>query len=108
MIISILIILILVFIVILFGVNIYILRLYRHPDDKGWSNVLYCKVLVVLGLTLSQAQAFMVSLDVSNSSSPLSLDGIKMIDFWTFLYIIILLMVSVFLPFALFFYETDE
>jgi LMBR1 domain-containing protein 1 len=31
-----------------------------------------------------------------------------MITFWTFLYIVILLMVSIFLPYALFFYETDE
>lgn len=40
--------------------------MYCHPDDKGWGNVVYCKILVVAGLTLCQAQALMVPLDVAN------------------------------------------
>ena len=99
-----LIILILVFIVILAGVNIYLLALYCHPDDKGWGNVVYCKILVVVGLTLCQAQALMVPLDVANDSALLLSGGISMIAFWTFLYILVLLMVSIFIPYALFFY----
>ena len=31
-----------------------------------------------------------------------------MVAFWTFLYIIVLLMVVIFLPYAMFLYETDE
>jgi LMBR1 domain-containing protein 1 len=58
--------LIALFIIVLFGVNIYLLALYVHPDDKGWGNALYCKILVVIGLTLCQAQALMVPLDVAN------------------------------------------
>lgn len=103
-----LIILILVFIVILAGVNIYLLALYCHPDDKGWGNVVYCKILVVVGLTLCQAQALMVPLDVANDSALLLSGGISMIAFWTFLYILVLLMVSIFIPYALFFYQTDQ
>lgn len=63
------IVLIVVFIIILLAVNIYLLALYCHPDDKGWGNVVYCKILVVAGLTLCQAQALMVPLDVANESS---------------------------------------
>ncbi len=66
------IVLIVVFLIILLGINIYLLALYCHPDDKGWGNVLYCKILVVLGLTLCQAQALMVPLDVANESALLS------------------------------------
>lgn len=70
--IALLIVLIVLFIIILLGVNIYLLALYCHPDDKGWGNVVYCKILVVLGLTLCQAQALMVPLDVANDSALLS------------------------------------
>jgi hypothetical protein len=50
----------LVFVVILLAINIYLLALYVHTDDKGFGTALYCKVLVVLGLPLCQAQALMV------------------------------------------------
>ena len=100
--------LIVVFIIILFGVNIYLLILYCHPDDKGWGNVIYCKILVVLGLTLCQAQALMVPLDVANDSALINTSGIDMLTFWTALYIIILVMITILIPYALFFYETDE
>jgi hypothetical protein len=63
---ALLIVLTLIFIIILFAINIYILALYCHSDDKGWGNVIYCKILVVVGLTLCQAQALMVPLDVAN------------------------------------------
>lgn len=102
-----LIVLIIVFLIILTGINIYILALYCHPDDKGWGNVVYCKILVVVGLTLCQAQSLMVPLDVANESA-ISSDKIDMFAFWTFLYIVILIMISVLLPYALFLYETDE
>lgn len=98
-----LIILIIVFVIILAGINIYILALYCHPDDKGWGNVVYCKILVVVGLTLCQAQALMVPLDVANESA-ISSDKISMFSFWTFLYITILIMISILLPYALFLY----
>ena len=64
-----LIVLIVVMAVVLLGVNIYLLALYIHPDDKGWGSALYTKILVVLGLTLCEAQALMVPLDVANRSA---------------------------------------
>jgi LMBR1 domain-containing protein 1 len=91
------------FVLILLGVNIYLLALYIHTDDKGWGTAIYCKVLVVLGLTLCQAQALMVPLDVANKSALLP-DSIDMASFWFFLYIIVLFFVVILLPFALFFY----
>jgi LMBR1 domain-containing protein 1 len=96
--------LIVIFIIILFAVNVYLLALYCHPDDKGWGNVVYCKILVVVGLTLCQAQALMVPLDVANDSAILNSDKLDMVAFWTILYIVILIMITILIPYALFFY----
>ena len=102
-----LIILIVVLSIILLGINIYLLALYVHSDDKGWGTAIYCKILVILGLTLCQAQALMVPLDVANRSALLS-DAINMTAFLFFLYIIVLIFVSILIPYAIFLYETDE
>lgn len=93
--------------IILLAVNIYLLILYIHPDDKGWGTALYCKVLVILGLTLCQAQALMVPLDVANRSAIVN-NAIDMRAFWFFLYIIVLFFITVLIPYAIFLYETDE
>lgn len=104
---AVLIILACIFVAILIAINIYILALYVHVDDKGWGTALYCKVLVVLGLTLCQAQALLVPLDVANNSAQNNF-GIDMKGFWLFIYAAVLLFITLLLPFALFFYETDE
>lgn len=96
-----------IFVIILLGINIYLLAFYVHSDDKGFGTALYCKVLVVVGLTLCQAQALMVPLDVANASA-LDSNGIDMKGFWYFIYITVLILVCLLLPFAMFFYETDE
>ena len=92
-----------IFVFILLAINIYLLALYVHTDDKGFGTALYCKVLVVLGLTLCQAQALMVPLDVANVSA-LDSSGIDMKNFWYFLYVVIIFFVCLLLPFAMFFY----
>ncbi len=101
-----LIVLIVVLSIILLGVNFYLLALYVHPDDKGWGTAVYCKILVILGLTLCQAQALMVPLDVANRAAILE-DTIDMAAFWFFIYIIVLAFVCVLIPYAIFLYETD-
>lgn len=103
-----LIVLTVVFVIVLIALNIYLLALYVHTDDKGWGTAVYCKILVVLGLTVCQAQALMVPLDIANQSSLISGSKLDMASFWFFLYIIVLFLMTLALPFALFFYETDE
>ena len=61
-----------IFIFILLAVNVYLLTLYVHTDDKGFRTALYCKILVIFGLTLCQAQALLVPLDVANDSGALA------------------------------------
>ena len=101
-----LIVVIVVMAIVLLAINIYLMILYIHPDDKGWGTAIYCKVLIVLGLTLCQAQALMVPLDVANRSAIIS-DAINMAVFWFFLYIIVLCFICILMPYAIFFYETD-
>ena len=100
---ALLIILAIVFVLILLAVNIYILALYVHNDDKGFGTALYCKILVVLGLTLCQAQALLVPMDVANNSAQNDF-GIDMKGFWLFIYMTVLIFITLLLPFALFFY----
>jgi len=102
-----LIVLIVIMTIILLAVNIYLLILYIHPDDKGWGSAVYCKILVILGLTLCQAQALMVPLDVANRSAVVN-DALDMRAFWFFLYIIVLFFITILIPYAIFLYETDE
>lgn len=47
--------------------NFYILVIYSHPDDKGWGVSFYCRILVIVGMTLGWAQVLMLPLDVANS-----------------------------------------
>jgi hypothetical protein len=92
-----------IFVFILIAVNIYLLTLYVHTDDKSMGTALYCKILVVLGLTLCQAQALLVPLDVANNSA-IDLEGIDMKSFWFFVYVVVLGFICILLPFASFFY----
>ena len=96
-----------IFTFILIAINIYILALYVHTDDKGFGTAVFPKILVIVGLTLCQAQALLVPLDVANYSA-IDKNGIDMKSFWYFLYGIIIIFVCLLLPFSLFFYETDE
>lgn len=61
---------------ILLAINTYILTLYLHPDDKGFKKSLYGKIIIIVGLTLCQAQALLVPLDIANftgnNSNPLA------------------------------------
>lgn len=95
-----------IFVIILLAINIYLLALYVHSDDKGFGTALYCKILVVFGLTLCQAQALLVPLDVANASA-IDQNGIDMKGFWYFIYATVIIFICFLMPFALFFYETD-
>lgn len=61
--------------VLLLIVNFYLLVLYCHrtyiiypiADDRGWGASLFCKILVILGMTLTWAQVLMLPLDAANA-----------------------------------------
>ena len=104
---ALLVIITLVFVALLIAVNIYILRLYVHADDKALGTALYCKILIVIGSTLFQTPALLVSLDVSNESAYIDSSGLDIKSFWYFIYLLVVVFICFLLPFALLFYETD-
>lgn len=95
---------------ILLAVNAYILSLYLHPDDKGIWRAPYGKIIIVLGLTICQAQALLVPLDVAFKSNYPNLwtNQLNMSTLWLILYIALLVLICLLIPFAIFFYETDS
>ena len=54
--------------VVIIAVNIYLLALYLHPDDKGLTRYIYAKIFIIIGLTICQSQALLVPLDVALTS----------------------------------------
>jgi flagellar basal body-associated protein FliL len=100
-----LVILIIIMTLLLLGVNIYLLRLYIQRDDKKWSESPFAKVILILGLTLCQAQALLIPLDVANQST--IEDGLNMRLVWIIFYSVLLVFLCVLIPFSALFYETD-
>jgi len=102
--------LLLVFIIIisilLLLVNVYILAVYIHPDDKGFGNSIFPKIIIVLGLSLAWGQMFMVPLDVANSRGDGG--GINMDLFWKIILICDAVLLIALIPFSIFKYEGDD
>ena len=61
--------LIVVMTLVLIGINFYLLTVFTHKDDKGWIKKAVYKIIIILGLTLCQAQTLMIPLDVANVSA---------------------------------------
>lgn len=95
--------------IILLAINSYILFLYLHSDDKGIKRAPYGKIIVVLGLTLCQAQALLVPLDVAFKSNYPNLytNDINMKTLWSTLYLSLIAIICFFIPLAIFYYESD-
>jgi LMBR1 domain-containing protein 1 len=91
--------------VLLLIMNIYLLAYYCHPEDNGFGSSLICKIVVVLGMTLSWAQVLMLPLDVSNTRG--FGGGIRMDIFWIVIYISTAVTILVIIPALTFYYETD-
>jgi len=101
-----LIVLIVLFTFILIGVNVYILLLYVHPDDKNPTTSPLAKTIIILGLTFCQAQALMIPLDVANQTSLISLSDqyLKMGILWSILYLTLLAFICILIPYSIFYY----
>jgi len=92
--------------IVLLIVNVYLLAIYIHPDDKGFGTSILPKILVVLGLTLAWGQVFMVPLDVANSRGEGG--GLDMDLFWKIILMMDAILLIILIPFAYFRYEGDE
>ena len=85
--------------------NLYLLVYYCHPDDRGFGSGWTCKVVAILGMTLSWAQVLMLPLDVSNACG----EGgeIRMDIFWMVVYLSTAVMVLFIIPALTYYYEAD-
>lgn len=91
--------------VILIIANIYLLAYYCHPDDRGFGNALICKIVVIIGMTLSWAQVLMLPLDVSNIRG--FGGAIRMDIFWIIIYIATAVFILFIVPSLTYYYEAD-
>ncbi|CAD8086320.1 unnamed protein product [Paramecium primaurelia] len=100
-----LIIIVCVLALLLMYVNVYLLALYCHPEDGGFGSSFFCKIVVVLGLTLSWCQTLMLTLDVTNERNQ---QGLDMHLCWIIIYISVFVMLVFLIPIAIFYYESDD
>ncbi|KAL1819094.1 hypothetical protein DCAR_0415346 [Daucus carota subsp. sativus] len=96
-----------------FIINIYLLINYQHPDDKN--QAYFPKFVVVLGLTVSLLSILMLPADVANRQAckHAVYNGacnftLPMKDLWLAVYIVDVVLVFFFVPFAMFYYEGDQ
>ncbi|GAM23900.1 hypothetical protein SAMD00019534_070750 [Acytostelium subglobosum LB1] len=83
--------------------SLYLIVYFQHPDDK---NVAYFpKVVVILGFALAAVSVLMLPLDVANLTTN---GGFPMETMWIVVYIVIAVFAIVIVPFAMFFYESEE
>eukprot|EP01132_Coremiostelium_polycephalum_P005895 gene5895-7340_t len=83
--------------------SLYLIVYFQHPDDK---NVAYFpKIIVILGLTLAAISVLMLPLDVANNGGE---GGFPMETMWLVIYIIVAVFALAIVPFAMFFYESEE
>ncbi|KAG5184761.1 LMBR1-like membrane protein [Tribonema minus] len=102
-------------IAILMAVNLYILVLWQHPDDKN--QAYWPKALVLLGLTLAEGTVLFLPLDVANNGgnvdcnqswSDVFCGSIDMTAAWSALFYLIFIFAFFLIPYTIFFYEEDD
>ncbi|OQR83860.1 hypothetical protein ACHHYP_14190 [Achlya hypogyna] len=94
--------------------NVYILVYFQHPDDKN--TAYFPKLLVVLGLLLAEACVLLLPLDVANNSTAIGCDAgwnvacgnLDMEALWLIVFMAIAVFLVVLLPYAIYYYESDD
>ena len=84
----------------------YVYVVYCHPEDKGFAQKIYFKIVVISGMFICCIMVLSLPMDVANSrgvGGGLNIDStVKVIFLLMFIYIVFIL------PFSMFLYETDE
>lgn len=92
--------------VIMVILNLYILAVYIHPDDKGFLNGFFEKLIILLASCVLWAFILLLPLDIANSRGYGA--GFNIDTVFQILFVIYLVFLVCLLPFILFLYETDE
>lgn len=99
--------------------NIYFIAKFAHPADSAFGSSTFCKAIIVrnnyfkqssqnnqvVAFICAECQVLILPLDVSNFRNGTNVD---MKIFWYIIYMTSAFFVTIILPFALFFYESDE
>eukprot|EP01006_Ploeotia_vitrea_P022926 TRINITY_DN55354_c0_g1_i2.p1 TRINITY_DN55354_c0_g1~~TRINITY_DN55354_c0_g1_i2.p1 ORF type:complete len:395 (-),score=166.08 TRINITY_DN55354_c0_g1_i2:455-1639(-) len=88
---------------VLLAACVMLLAYFGHPDDRN--EALFPKVVTVFGLWLAFASVLVLPYDVSNSRGEGG--GLRVDILWQIIYMLVAIMVTVLIPFAFFFYESD-
>jgi LMBR1 domain-containing protein 1 len=77
---------------------------FSHPDDRNVA--IFPKLVTLLGLFLASATVLLLPFDVANTRG--SGGGIRMDIVWQVVFILDAIFLLLLLPFAFFYYESDE
>ena len=92
--------------IIMMVTNIYLLVIYLHPDDKGFTNNFLQKLMILLGSAVLWCFVLLLPLDVANTRGQGA--GFNIALTWEILFWIYLAFLIFILPMITFYYETDE
>jgi LMBR1 domain-containing protein 1 len=93
--------------------NLYLLANYQHSEDRN--QAWFPKIVVITGLTLAELSVLMLPLDVGNRaacSQEIALSAcnftLPMKELWYTVYMTMMVLITVVIPFSLFYYEGDS
>eukprot|EP00298_Acanthocystis_sp_HF-20_P012449 c19892_g1_i1.p1 GENE.c19892_g1_i1~~c19892_g1_i1.p1 ORF type:complete len:529 (+),score=217.24 c19892_g1_i1:675-2261(+) len=87
------------------GINIWILKFYEHKDEYNKAHL--TKFVVIAGLTCSELLVLMLPFDIQVSSFG-EIHAQNMEILWQFMYFLVGFLLVVIVPFALFYYESEN
>jgi len=79
---------------------------YSHPDDRGFGSGFICKMVLILGMSLSWVQVLLLPLDVMNTRG--FMGQLEMDKIWIICYIIIAAFIIFIIPACSYYYEADS
>eukprot|EP00959_Pyramimonas_sp_CCMP1952_P035347 740594-Pyramimonas_sp.AAC.2 len=93
--------------------NLYLLVNYQHSEDRNQAWI--PKLVVISGLTLAELSVLMLPLDVGNRAAcaqEIALSAcnftMPMKELWYTVYMTMIILITVIIPFSLFYYEGDS
>ena len=101
-----LIVVIIIVALVMVALNIYLFIIYCHPDDLKFGAGWFAKVVFMLGSAVTWGFILLLPLDIANSRG--SGGGLNIGVAYAIFFILYLVFLIVFMPMALFIYESDD
>eukprot|EP00904_Undaria_pinnatifida_P004534 jgi/Undpi1/14081/HiC_scaffold_9.g03732.m1 len=100
---------------ILLAINLYVVVIWQHPDDKN--EAYFPKAIVLASLTLAELSVILLPIDAANNSgnvecneswSGMFCGSLDMAGAWYTVFMLIFIFALFIVPFTIFFYEEDD